>query len=72
MSDFALVQSEAAEFSVRRLCRLLGVSSSGYYAWRLREPCGRCRAEWRLVTKVRAIRAEIGGVYGSRRMTALR
>ena len=33
---YRFVESEAANFAVRRLCRVAGVSSSAYYAWRAR------------------------------------
>lgn len=69
MSDFALIQAEAGSTLVRRLCRLLNVSPSGYYAWRGRGPSQRDTDELRLVTKIRAVQSETGGVYGSRRMT---
>lgn len=69
MSDFALIRSASATTSVRRLCDLLDVSSSGYYAWCGRKPSKRETDELRLVTKIRAVQSETGGVYGSRRMT---
>lgn len=68
MSAFALVRAEAAEFSVRRVCRLLKVSTSGYYRWRRAEPAARARDELRLTAKMRAIQKQTDGVYGSRRM----
>ena len=68
MSDFALIRSASASTSVQRLCRLLNVSPSGYYAWRGREPSPRETDELRLVTKSRAVHEETVGVYGSRRM----
>jgi putative transposase len=68
VSPFELVRAEAARFPVRVLCRLVGVSSSGYYAWRRRPPSARCVANGRLVAKIRAVHAATRGVYGSRRM----
>lgn len=68
MSVNALIRGLAASFSVRRLCRLLYASPSGYYAWRSRSPCQRRRDELRLVTKIRAVQQETDGTYRSRRM----
>ncbi|MBK8412279.1 MAG: IS3 family transposase [Sandaracinaceae bacterium] len=50
------------------LCALLGISSSGYYAWRERQHTPRPSTDLRLLTKMRAAHAENCGVYGSRRM----
>ncbi len=79
MSAFELIRSEAAKdpqqrksvASIRRLCTLLGVSTSGYYDWLARESKPlqpRFSADERLVVKVRAVQQEIGWVYGSRRL----
>ena len=40
---FALIDRAKAEFPVHRLCRVLGVSQSGYFAWRGRPACRRQR-----------------------------
>lgn len=69
MNRFSIVRAETAGFSVRRLCRLLQVSTSGYYAWRGRVPSKRTQAEERLVTHMRAIHARTFRAYGSPRMT---
>lgn len=79
MSPFALIRSEAARSpqqrkarsSVRRLCSLLGVSTSGYYDWLARmseAPQQRFSTEERLLVKIRAVQEEVDWVYGSRRL----
>src|ERR671934_1146978 len=35
---FRLIEAEKAEHSVSRLCKLLGVTRQGFYAWRRRGP----------------------------------
>lgn len=68
---YAAIQMIAAEgLPVEVACRVLGVSTSGYYAWRGRPPSQRAvRHAW--VTDVIArIRAESRGTYGLRRVHA--
>jgi transposase InsO family protein len=55
---------------VRRLCRLLDVSSSGYYAWRDRPLSRRARQDGVLLAQIRAIFAAGREVYGYRRVHA--
>ena len=43
---FALIDGAKAEFPVHRLCRVLGVSQSGYFAWRGRPACRRQPDAW--------------------------
>jgi putative transposase len=68
MNLFEIVRAEAASHPVVVLCRLLGVSKSGYYAYVGRERSERAHTDLRVTTKIRAIHARTRGVYGSRRM----
>lgn len=70
MSVFELIRAEAAEFPIARLCALLGVSTSGYYAYVGRPPSDRTTTDERITTKLRALQSKTLGVYGSRRMRA--
>jgi putative transposase len=56
------------EFPVGATCRVLGVSTSGYYASRHRPPSERRRRRAQLAAAVRAVHAEHRGVYGSPRV----
>ena len=58
------------EFPVRRMCQVLDVSRSGYYAWRERPPSAREMANQQLLTAMRQVYAESDDVYGSPRITA--
>lgn len=69
MNPFEIIRAEAAHFPVTLLCSLLGVSTSGYYAYLGRGRSGRQESDLRLTTKIRAIHAGTRSVYGSRRMT---
>jgi hypothetical protein len=54
---FALIDGAKAEFPVHRLCRVLGVSQSGYFAWRSRPACRRQRDDMVLLAHVRSARS---------------
>ena len=49
------MRANQAEFAVRTLCRVLGVSPSGYYAWRGRPPSTREVENRRLLKRMREI-----------------
>jgi putative transposase len=50
------------------MCRLLGVSSSGYYAWRRRRPSSRAVRDRELRTRIVELHQESRGTYGSPRL----
>lgn len=50
------------------MCRCLKVSPSGYYAWASRLPSARARANQALLTRIREIHDDSGGMIGSPRM----
>src|SRR5262249_54666518 len=52
------------------MCRLLGVSSSGYYAWAKRTPSRRAQADATLLSHIRAAHAASHGTYGVPRIHA--
>ena len=69
MSPFELVRTEAADHSVQRMCRVLGISRSGYYDYvaRRERPPETPRHD-RLIAMIRAVHAACEGAYGVRRM----
>src|ERR1700716_1508225 len=52
------------------MCRVLGISSSGYYAWAKRSPSRRARTNATLTKTVRTIHAVSRGTYGAPRVHA--
>lgn len=65
---FAFIHAEKASFSIVMLCRVLGVSRSGYHAWAKRAPSKRAMEEQALAVEVAAVHAESRGIYGSPRV----
>ena len=59
-----------AEYPVRVMCRLLGLSPSGYYAWRSREPSVRARENAVLSSEIVEIHQMSGATYGAPRIHA--
>lgn len=61
---------DAGEYTVKFMCAQLGVSSSGFYAWRNRGPCQRRKDDERLTAIIRNAYARLRGNPGVRRMHA--
>ena len=59
-----------AELPVHAMCRVLNVSSSGFYAWRDRPPSQRSIDDAVLTERIRAIHAESDATYGMPRVRA--
>lgn len=70
MTRFRFVEQEKARYPVRILCRAVGVSPSGYYAWRSRGPSARERSDAELSAEVRRLHARSRGTYGVPRIWA--
>lgn len=59
------MKANQAEFRVASLCRVLGVSTSGYYAWCSRSLSARAREDLRLTARIHEIHRRSRGVYGA-------
>jgi putative transposase len=70
VNAFRLIDAEKASYPVAMLCRMLGVSKSGYYAWRSRPPSKRSRENASLTERIREIHLRSRQTYGSPRVHA--
>ncbi len=52
------------------MCRVLGVSRSGFYAWLSRPPCQRARRDAELTERIRSVHQRSRQTYGARRVHA--
>jgi putative transposase len=64
------VKANQADFPVKVMCRLLQVSTSGFYAWLNRGPSNRYLSDLALKVKIRAIHDRSRGTYGRPRVHA--
>lgn len=65
---YAALTTVPSPLALSRRCMLLGVSRSGYYAWRRRAPSARAQVNRQIVVEIRRIHAEVDRTYGSPRM----
>ena len=65
---YAFIHSQFSGFKLRLMCRLLGVSRSGFYAWLKRGPSERSLENETLVLHIRAAHAKSRRTYGSPRV----
>lgn len=72
MSRFQFVADHRDTFGVKRLCRVLEVSRSGFYRWLAAAPAraARAAADAALAAQITEIHAGFEGTYGSPRVTA--
>jgi putative transposase len=67
---YLFVGKEKANHPVVTMCRVLGVSTSGYYAWRKRGPSPRSQRDGELTAVIRTIHEGSRGTYGAPRVHA--
>jgi putative transposase len=70
VTAYRIVLAEKARTPVSVACELLGVSTSGFYAWASRAPSDRALSDAWLIERIKQIHADHREVYGSRRVTA--
>lgn len=59
------MKASQAQHDIAKMCRALGVSESGYHAWRTRPPSRRARQDVELTAHIRRIHAASSGNYGA-------
>jgi len=64
------MRANQAVHRVATMCRMLGVSSSGYYGWLRRKQSARQQADAELSERIREIHASSRGTYGAPRVHA--
>src|SRR5260370_38668767 len=67
---YQFIEQYQQEFPVVVMCRVLGVSESGYYAWRKRPQSRHKQEDARLTTHIQDVFVSFRGVYGSPRIHA--
>lgn len=65
---FRFIAQHRHQFPMVRMCGMLGVSPSGYYAFRKRRPSCRVQENQRLLVHIRAIHRASRATYGYRRI----
>jgi hypothetical protein len=67
---FRFIEDRRADYPVTVLCDVLGVSPSGYYAWRSRPESQRSATNWTIVDDIKRVHRDTSGRYGSPRIHA--
>lgn len=65
---YAFIAAHEREFRVTRMCKVLGVQRSGYYAWKNRPLSARAQENAKLLEEIRAAFETCRRVYGSPRI----
>lgn len=65
---FAFIEAEKANYPIRLMCRVLGVSRSGFHGWTHRPPSRRAVQDLDLTRKIRAIHKLSRETYGAPRV----
>ena len=64
------MKANRAAWKVATMCRVLGVSTSGFYAWLDRAPSARAQADARLSDQIQAVHQRSRATYGMPRVHA--
>jgi putative transposase len=67
---YSFIDNHCSVYRVEKMCHVLQISRSGYYAWKKRGNNGRFEENERLATSIRQIYEKSRRLYGSPRITA--
>jgi putative transposase len=68
VSCFRFIRAEKANHSISLMCRVLGVSRSGFHAWERRPPSTRALVDARLTERIAEVHRRSRDSYGVRRI----
>ncbi|MDR7336281.1 putative transposase, partial [Roseateles asaccharophilus] len=66
---YAFIKAHETQHGVRRMCKVMQVHPSGYYAWKAEPQSPRSKDDQRLSGLLKQAWLESGGVYGYRKLT---
>jgi putative transposase len=64
------MSANQADFPITTMAHVLGVSESGYHAWRARKPSARMQADTALLKQIRTLYGGSRETYGAPRIHA--
>ena len=67
---YICIDRRRRQYPVTMMCRVLKVSRSGYYTWRVRPESQRAKTDRQLTEVIRRLHTDSKGVYGSPKITA--
>jgi hypothetical protein len=67
---YSFIAAEKTSFPVAVMCRVFGVSRTGFHSWERRAPSDRALTDAWLLEKIRQIHDASRGVYGAPRIDA--
>ena len=70
MSRYQFIAAHRQQWPVRRMCKVLEVSQSGFYAWLKRTPSRRTTEDTRLGIQIQTVHARSRQTYGAPRVQA--
>ena len=67
---YRCIHRRRSQYPVSMMCRVLKVSRSGFYAWRVRPESQRSKTDRQLTEVIRGLHTDSKGIYGSPKITA--